>query len=49
MERAVTTVDQGEQLLAVEVSAILHLGPIVTEGHYGVIGSAKVMEDAILI
>lgn len=27
------------QLLAVEVAAIRHLGPIVTEAHDGVIGS----------
>ena len=32
---AVTAADQAEQLLAVEVAVILHLGPIVTEAHNG--------------
>ena len=33
MKGAVATADQGEQLLAIEVDAIWHLGPIVTESH----------------
>jgi hypothetical protein len=32
-------VDQGKKLLAVEVAAIRHLEPIVTEAHDGVVGS----------
>jgi hypothetical protein len=45
VEGAVAAADQGMQLLAVEVSAIWHLGPIVLDvriifdGHDGVIGS----------
>jgi hypothetical protein len=39
VEGAVAAVEQGKKLLAVEVAAIRHLGPIVTEAHDGVVGS----------
>lgn len=38
-EGPVAAADKGEQLLAVEVAVILHLGPNVTEAHNGVIGN----------
>jgi hypothetical protein len=39
VEGAVAAADQAEQLLAVKVAVIRHLGPIVTEAHNGVIGN----------
>jgi hypothetical protein len=54
VEGAVAAADQGKQLLAVEVSAIWHLGPIVLDvriifdGHDGVIG-VRVLGNTILI
>jgi hypothetical protein len=39
VEGAVAAAEQGEQLVAVEVAVIRHLGPVVMESHDGVIGS----------
>ena len=54
MEGAVAAADQGKQLLAVKVSTIWHLRPIVLDvriifdGHDGVIG-ARILGNTILI
>lgn len=59
MKRAVAAADQGEQVLAVEVDAILHLGPIVPNIHDGVsilgnivlgekTGAAKFLVDRLI-
>lgn len=49
VEGAVISVHEGEQLFAVEVVAIRHLGPVVIEGHDGGDQEREILPDTIVI